>query len=354
MPALAPGRCEGSRGIVSRPRCPALLAGRGGCQQSGAGCPAQAADILEGNSCSPLLPVVRSQRNGRPGARLCRLRPPRAAAGLSWGRTPERGRAGPEPGECGCRTGHSTPGSGGPWGGPVRTRGRCGRRGGCLYWGNRSPSLCPAAAPGCHSHRAWGPSGGRIVPWRDLAWGRPPWRAAGHLPPGPAGGRSSTGWGSTGTPRQHHRRVQGPALRPQARPALTWKRSRVPGGAEKPRVRVYCGGRRSGRRAAAAEPSAAPLPREDAAPETPGLREHRAKGSAGAAAAEGLRGSGAEAGRGGLQPEPFAVVPPGFCLALGPCLALQSMGLGKRLLSGAVPAPGQGCPSHEEVLGLAV
>lgn len=95
------------------------------------------------------------------------------------------------------------------------------------------------------------------MPWRDLAWGRPPWRAAGHLSAGPAGGRGSSGWGSTGAPRQHHRRVQGPALRPQARPALTWKRSRAPGGAEKPRVRVYCGGRRA---AAAGAQRRAPAP----------------------------------------------------------------------------------------------
>lgn len=62
------------------------------------------------------------------------------------------------------------------------------------------------------------------------------------------------------------------------------------------------------------------------------------------------RGSGAV----GLQPDPFTVVPPGLCLALGPCLALHGMGLGKWLLSGAVPAPGQGCPAHEEVFGLAL
>lgn len=64
---------------------------RGSCQQPGAGCPAQAADILEGNSCSPLLPVARSLRNGHPGARLCRQRLPGATVGLgrrssAWGR----------------------------------------------------------------------------------------------------------------------------------------------------------------------------------------------------------------------------------------------------------------------------
>lgn len=96
------------------------------------------------------------------------------------------------------------------------------------------------------------------------------------------------------------------------------------------------------------EPSAAPPPREDTAPETPGLPEDRAKGSAGA---EGLRGS-REWGGGGYSQSP--VVPPGLCLALGPCLALQGVSLGKRLLSAAVPAPGQGCPAHEEVFGLAL
>lgn len=100
------------------------------------------------------------------------------------------------------------------------------------------------------------------------------------------------------------------------------------------------------------EPSAAPLPREDAAPETPGLGEHQ--GSAGPAAAEGLRGS--REWDGGLQPEPFAVVPPppGLFLALGPCLALHGMGLGKWLLSGVVSAPGHGCPALEEVFRLAL
>lgn len=75
----------------------------------------------------------------------------------------------------------------GPGGAPVRARGRCGRRGGWRRWGNRSPS----AAPVCHLHCARGPSGGRISPWRDLVWGRPPWSAAGHLPAGPAGARAA-------------------------------------------------------------------------------------------------------------------------------------------------------------------
>lgn len=54
------------------------------------------------------------------------------------------------------------------------------------------------------------------------------------------------------------------------------------------------------------EPSPAPLPRDDTAPETPGLAEHQ--GSAGSAAAEGLRGSREWGGV--LQPDPFTVVPP--------------------------------------------
>lgn len=91
--ALAPGRCEGPRGTLCRPRHPAVPRGQPWQRRLPAlwaGCPAQAADILEGNSSSLLLPVVRSQRNGRPGARLCRLRPPRAVAGLSRGRRPSR------------------------------------------------------------------------------------------------------------------------------------------------------------------------------------------------------------------------------------------------------------------------
>lgn len=58
--------------------------GRGSCQQPGAGCPAQAADILEGNSCSPLLPVARSLRNGRPGS-------PAVPAEPAWSRGPGAG-----------------------------------------------------------------------------------------------------------------------------------------------------------------------------------------------------------------------------------------------------------------------
>lgn len=100
--------------------------------------------------------------------------------------------------------------------------------------------------------------------------------------------------------------------------------------------------RREAQRGRAA--AAGAQPREDTAPETPGLPERRAKGSAGA---EGLRGS-REWGGGYSR---SSVVPPGRCLVLGPCLALQGMALGKRLLSGAVPAPGQGCPVHE-VFGL--
>lgn len=92
VPALAPGGCEGPRGGCAGPAAPQAAVAEVA-SSSRAGCPAQAADILEGNSCSLLLPVVRSQRNGRPGARLCRLRPPRAVAGLSWGRTPEQSRA---------------------------------------------------------------------------------------------------------------------------------------------------------------------------------------------------------------------------------------------------------------------
>lgn len=169
----------------------------------------------------------------------------------------------------------------------------------------------------------------------------------------PAGGRGSAGCGSTGAPGRHRRGVQGPALRPRARPALTWKRSRFPGGAEKPRVRVYCA-------AAAGAQRRAPAPGQTgAAPETPGLGEQRAKGSAGAAAAEGLRGS-REWG-GGLQAEPFAVVPPkafagpwplqGMVLAKGCCRGLcQHQGRGV-LLTGwliavSIPCRACSCPGE--------
>lgn len=64
--------------------------------------------------------------------------------------------------------------------------------------------------PACHLHCARGPAGGRISPWRDL-WGRPPRRAAGRFPAGPAGAAAEP-WAA---PRSS------PALRPQARPALT-------------------------------------------------------------------------------------------------------------------------------------
>lgn len=53
----------------------------------GAGGPAQAADILEGNSCSPLLPVAHSLRNGRPGSQAVPAAP-------AW----SHGQAAPGPG----------------------------------------------------------------------------------------------------------------------------------------------------------------------------------------------------------------------------------------------------------------
>lgn len=151
---------------------------------------------------------------------------------------------------------------------------------------------------------------------------------AGHPPAGAVGGgRIRAGWGRTGAPWQHRPwGVQGPALWPQARPALTWKRSRAPGGAEKPRVRVFTAmgaGIRSRRRAAACRSpvpggSAMPLPRAGCRSGDP---------QAGRAPGEGQRGShrgrgvawGRRMGAGGLRPEPFAVASPGLCPALGPC-----------------------------------
>lgn len=196
----------------------------------------------------------------------------------------------------------------------MRLRGRalrCGlRRGPALSWGghgpavgagmglcrgNRSPWLCRALSPPPCPGPVWGP---------DLALEGlcPTLEGCRKLPAGPAGGGGSAGWAGSGAPRRHRRRVQGPALRPQARPALTWKRSRVPGGAGKPRVRVYCGGRR-----ALSEPSAAPLPRRQRCGERRAA-PHRAQGSAGVPRDCGGRGSGA----GGYTQTAFCVFPLGF------------------------------------------
>lgn len=141
------------------------------------------------------------------------------------------------------------------------------------------------------------------------------------------GGRISAGWGRTGAPWQHRLwGVQGPALWPQARPALTWKRSRAPGGAEKPRVRVFTAmgaGIRSRRRAAACRSpvlggSAVPLPRAGCRSGDPQAGRALGEGQCGSHRGRGVAW-GRRVGAGGLRPEPFAVASPGLCPALGPC-----------------------------------
>lgn len=188
------------------------------------------------------------------------------------------------------------------------------------------------AVPACHLHCARGPSGGRISPWRDL-WGRPPRRAAGRFPAG--AGAAAEPWAA---PRYS------PALRPQARPALTDLEA-IAGSRRCRETTCPCLLRREapwaqGRAAGAQRRAPAPAGHRS---ETPGPGEHQ--GSAGARGGVG-RGSGA----GGYSQSPSLCSPQAF----GLCLALHGEGLGKRLLSGAVPAPGQGCPAHEEVLGLAL
>lgn len=125
--------------------------------------------------------------------------------------------------------------------------------------GNWSFLVCQAAIG--FQHGTW------ILPWRDCpSWGH-------RVHPRGCRGRSSA-------PRQHRPwGEQGLAVRPRARPALTWKRSWAPGGAEKPRVPVFTAAEAAAAAGAGQLPAGAqdggstvPLPGGDAAPETPGQR----------------------------------------------------------------------------------
>lgn len=195
----------------------------------------------------------------------------------------------------------------GPWAARGRTRGRCGPRGGCLCCGNRSPWLCRAAAPGCHLHCARGPSGDRILPWRDLVWGRPPWRAAGHLPPG------LPGTGAAPEPLGGPTVESGPAATGEAGSDL----EAIAGSRRCRETTCPCLLRREAQRAQGRcrrSPAPHPCPGTTPLRRPPGWQSTRAvrdpprrRGCVG-------RGSGA----GGYSQIPLLWSPPGLCLALGP------------------------------------
>lgn len=99
----------------------------------------------------------------------------------------ERGTAGAERGECGCGAGRCAAGSGGALRSAGADTGPLWARG----WVCAGVTGALGCAELCHLHRARGPSGGRILPWRDFA---PPWRAAGSFPPGlPGAGAALAG-----------------------------------------------------------------------------------------------------------------------------------------------------------------
>lgn len=241
----------------------------------------------------------------------------RAERGLSWVSA-----------AAGRDTPHQAPA--GPRGAQVRTRGRCGRRGGCPCRGNRSPWPRRAAAPGCHLQRARGPPGQRISPRRDLVWGRPPWRAAGHLPAGPAGAGAAL-TGAAAKPLGGTTVESGPAATSEAGSDL----EAIAGSRRCRETTCPCLLRREAQRAQGRcrrSPAPRPCPGKTPLRRPPGWESTRAVREPPRRRDCVGRGSGA----GGYSQSPLLWSPPGLCLALGPCLALYGMGLGKRLLSGGV------------------